>query len=66
LSSVESQLFDDIEQDDRIITIAVILTVYPELTIKDAFEILDDPLLLETLLIEMALIPRGSIEELTA
>ena len=64
MSTIENQLLYDIEQDDRMITIAVILTIYPELTIKEVFEILDDSLLLETLLIEVASIPIGSIEEL--
>jgi len=52
----------DIEQDDRMLTISVIQMVYPELTIKEVFEILEDPLLLETLLIEVASIEAYSIE----
>jgi len=61
LSTIETQLMDDIEQDDRMITVWFIMMIYPELTIKDVFEILEDFLLLETLLIELALISNGSI-----
>jgi len=62
MSTIESQLFSDIQQDDRMVTIWVIQMIYPKLTIKEVFEILEDPLLLETLLIEMGYIPDGSIE----
>ena len=58
------QLLDDLEQDDRMITVWVIRTIYPQLSIRDVFEILDNPLLLETLLNVLCLIPEGSIEKL--
>ena len=59
--TLETQWLDDIEQDDRMRTIWVIRMMYPELTIKEVFEILEDPLLLETLLIEIESVPNGSI-----
>jgi len=62
MATLEGQFLDDIEQDDRMTTIWVIRMMYPELTIKEVFEILEDPLLLETLLIEIEAIPNGSIE----
>lgn len=62
MASLEGQLMDDIEQDDRMITVWVVMMIYPELTIRDVFEILEDFLLLETLLIEMRSIPNRSIE----
>ena len=62
MTTLEGQFLDDMEQDDRMTTIWAILMVYPELSIKEVFEILEDPLLLETLLIEMEAIPNGSIE----
>ena len=62
MSTLEEQLIDDIEQDDRMITVWIIGMIYPELSIRDIFEILEDFLLLETLLIEMRAIPNGSIE----
>lgn len=62
MPTLEGQLMDDIKQDDRMTTIWVIRMVYPELTIKEVFDILEDPLLLETLLIEIESIPNGSID----
>jgi hypothetical protein len=57
--TLESQLTDDIEQDDRMITVFVIMIIYPELSVKDVFEMLEDPLLLETFLIELESILSG-------
>jgi hypothetical protein len=59
------KIVNDIEQDDRLITVATIITIYPYLSIAEVFEILEDPLLLETLLIEMSKISPGSIDEIT-
>lgn len=62
--TLENQLIDQIEQDDRMTTVEAVRIIYPELAIKEVFEILEDPLLLETLIIEIALIPNSSIEGL--
>ena len=65
MSTVMGKIVNDIEQDDRLITVATIITIYPYLSIAEVFEILEDPLLLETLLIEMSKISPGSIDEIT-
>ena len=64
MSSVENKLIDEILEGDRMLTVIVMLTVYPEITIKDAFEILEDPLLVETLLIELSAFPIHALREL--
>lgn len=59
-----NQILEEVEEDDRMLTVAVLQTIYPELSIKEVFELLNDFLLLETLIIEMSAIPTGSIDEL--
>ena len=51
----------DIEDDDRFITVMGIQARYPFLTIKDIFEILEDPLLVETMIIDIGELPGGVI-----
>jgi len=63
MGMIGDQLLRDIEEDDRMVTVWVISMIYPELTIKEVFEILNDRFLLESLYLEIESMPNGSINE---
>jgi hypothetical protein len=62
--TIGTQLLDDLEEDDRMMTVETIRIIYPELEIRGIFEILDSPLLIETLILELGAIPDKSIKEI--
>lgn len=64
MASMVQQLLQDIEQDDRLVTIAVLQSIYPELSIAEAFSLLEDPMSILTVIIELSNIPDGTVVNL--
>lgn len=55
---------NEAKTEQTMLTAAVIWTVYPDLTLKQVFELLDDPVEVVKLIEEMENVPDGSLEEL--
>ena len=58
------EIVDDLKTQQTILTATVIWTVYPELTLKEVFDRLNDPAEVVKLIEELEAVPDGSIDEL--